>query len=156
MAELAPQFSANRMLREYVQTYYLGAAEAVRRRTADHCAVAQDLLEWQRSLGNRWTGIRFEEARIESDGTSYRYEVRCRLGELDPASVAVELYADARGARTTERHAMERTEVLDGGVALYRTVLDSSRDAHDYTPRAIPRHADAIVPLEAAEIVWQR
>jgi hypothetical protein len=31
-----------------------------------------------------------------------------------------------------------------------------ARPAGDYTPRVIPNHPAAIVPLEAAQIVWQR
>ena len=37
-----------------------------------------------------------------------------------------------------------------------RFSAQASRPAADYTPRLVPRHRDALVPLEAPEILWQR
>jgi glycogen phosphorylase len=34
--------------------------------------------------------------------------------------------------------------------------VPASRPATDYTPRLVPYHPDARVPLEANEILWQR
>jgi hypothetical protein len=34
--------------------------------------------------------------------------------------------------------------------------LVTNRAITEYTLRAIPQHADAIVPLETAEILWER
>jgi len=34
--------------------------------------------------------------------------------------------------------------------------VPTSRPATDYTVRVVPYHPDAIVPLEAAQILWQR
>lgn len=38
----------------------------------------------------------------------------------------------------------------------YSVSVPASRPAADYTPRLIPHHPDAFVPLEAPEILWQR
>ena len=43
MAELTPQFSTNRMVREYVERLYLPAAQAYRDRTAERAAKAVHL-----------------------------------------------------------------------------------------------------------------
>ena len=42
MARLAPRFSANRTVREYTENYYLPAAAAYRRRTADRGALRRE------------------------------------------------------------------------------------------------------------------
>ena len=34
--------------------------------------------------------------------------------------------------------------------------VECQSEADDYTPRLIPDHPDALVPLEASEILWQR
>jgi starch phosphorylase len=39
---------------------------------------------------------------------------------------------------------------------LYSAQVSALRPATDYTPRLIPYHPDAVVPLEAAQILWQR
>jgi starch phosphorylase len=38
----------------------------------------------------------------------------------------------------------------------YAATVPASRPAADYTARLVPRHPEAIVPLEAPEILWQR
>jgi starch phosphorylase len=39
---------------------------------------------------------------------------------------------------------------------VYNAQVPASRPVSDYTPRVIPYHPDAIIPLEAAQILWQR
>ena len=39
---------------------------------------------------------------------------------------------------------------------LYSVRVSATRPAVDYTPRLIPHNDEAIVPLEAFEILWQR
>ena len=53
---------------------------------------------------------------------------------------------------------MQRARPLTGAANtyVYTAELTHARPANDYTPRLIPQHPDAIVPLEAAQILWQR
>ena len=44
---------------------------------------------------------------------------------------------------------------LDGSYTL-RTTLPARRPAGDYTPRVVPWHPGAAVPLEANHILWYR
>jgi starch phosphorylase len=56
------------------------------------------------------------------------------------------------------RQPMTPTRKLDGPGHAYEYVakVPALRPAEEYTPRLIPRHPDAVVPLEAPEILWQR
>jgi starch phosphorylase len=68
------------------------------------------------------------------------------------------LYADPVNDGQPERHAMERVRKLDEpdrGYE-YRVSVPAARPVGDYTPRLLPRHPIASVPLEAHEILWQR
>jgi starch phosphorylase len=38
---------------------------------------------------------------------------------------------------------------------VYRACVPASRPAHAYTPRLVPSHPVAAVPLEATPILWQ-
>lgn len=153
MAELAPRFSANRMVRQYVEGSYVPAASALRRRMAAGCALAYDLVGWQRSVKETWPGLHFGEPFIRENGATYEYEVRCSLGRIEPANVAVELYADGSHV---ERHPMKHGPIEADGSTVYRAVIQTKRNIGDFTPRAVPHRPEAIVPLEAAEITWQR
>jgi starch phosphorylase len=53
---------------------------------------------------------------------------------------------------------MERARKLDGtgdGYE-YRVSIPAGRPLGDYTPRLVPNHPNASIPLEAPEILWQR
>jgi glycogen phosphorylase len=40
------------------------------------------------------------------------------------------------------------------GATAYTASVAASRPAADYTPRLVPQHAEAFVPLEAPFILW--
>jgi starch phosphorylase len=55
-------------------------------------------------------------------------------------------------------HAMTREASPDNASGRHVHVADvpAGRPATDYTPRLVPFHPDAAVPLEAPFILWQR
>jgi starch phosphorylase len=42
------------------------------------------------------------------------------------------------------------------GAFNYSAQVSATRPASDYTARIVPYHPNALVPLEAEQIVWQR
>src|SRR2546428_10792122 len=54
MARLTPQFSTNRVVREYTDTYYVPAAARYRARAADKAALGAQLGGWARDLPQHW------------------------------------------------------------------------------------------------------
>jgi starch phosphorylase len=38
----------------------------------------------------------------------------------------------------------------------FHAMVPNTRPASDYTPRVIPQRSRAVVPLESAQILWQR
>jgi len=46
-------------------------------------------------------------------------------------------------------------KLTDGGI-LYSACAELGRNADDFTPRIVPNHSSASVPLEANQILWQR
>jgi len=159
MARLAPQFSGNRMIREYLETFYLPATDAVRRRCADGARLARGLRGWWSDLAAHWPELRFGPLEVQRDADAWQFEIAVALGAIEPSQVRVELYAPALEAGTpAERVEMERHEPTAGGGHgyHYRTVVRTSRPASDYTPRIVPFHPEAHVPTEAGLILWQR
>jgi starch phosphorylase len=158
MTRLTPRFSANRVVREYTETYYLPLASAYRTRSADKGEAGAQLLAWQRAVAAHWPETRFGDLRVEPQGSDRRVTVPVYLGDLDPKGVRVELYANPLNGGPPERHAMEGGRTSDdarGGYE-YSVTISSARPIGDYTPRLIPHHPMASVPLEAPEILWQR
>ena len=64
----------------------------------------------------------------------------------------VELYAEAQKDEKSITQAMDRGERLAGttGGLTYTASVPTGRSVADYTPRIVPQHAGAFVPLEAA------
>jgi starch phosphorylase len=158
MSRLTPRFSANRVVREYTETYYTPLAAAYRARAERKGALGADLLQWRRGLAEHWREARFGVVRAETRGAEHHVTVDVYLGDLDPAAVRVELYADPVNGEKSESRIMAPTRKLDepGNGYEYHVSLSASRPLGDYTPRLVPYHPAAAVPLETHEILWQR
>jgi len=157
MARLTPQFSANRAVREYTEQQYLPAAAAYRERAADKGTMGARVVDWQQTLDLQWDTLRFGELKVVSEAGQHSFEVEVYLGSLDPNSVRVELYADGRNGGESERLEMRRSQPLtESNGYIFSAQVPVTRPSTDYTARVIPQHEGVAVPLEAAQILWQR
>jgi glycogen phosphorylase len=156
MARLTPTFSTNRVVRQYTEQHYLPAADAFRERAANGGSLAAGLLDWNAALAKHWSKLRFGSVCVEKRENQDFFQVQVFLDDLDPDSVKVELYAEARNGDGPATHAMERGERLVGSVNgfTYTSHVPATRPATDYTPRLIPHREGAFVPLEAPYILW--
>lgn len=158
MSRLTPQFSSNRMVREYVERVYLPAADVVRRRLEDGGKLAIDLETWERRLREGWTGLQFGDLQVERAQDHWRFTVQVYVGTLDPDQLRVELYADPmRAGEPPLRITMGRGESLPGPLRgyLFQAECPAERPSHHFTPRILPFHTEATVPIEAPLILWQ-
>ncbi len=158
MARLTPRFSANRTVREYTEQHYLPSASAYRERAANKGAIGRQMVDWQHSLEQKWAALRFGEVKVETHGEQHVFEVQVCLNDLDPKAVRVELYADGINGSSPVRQEMKRGRQLVGAVRgyIYSVTVSATRPATDYTARVIPNYDSVAVPLEAAQILWQR
>ena len=163
MARLTPEFSANRTVRQYTRSYYLPAADALRERSNDNGAPGVAILNWQRHIADHWARLRFDDLHVEDrdvepDGICHVFTVRAYLNELDPTALRVELYAAALPGGEPVRVVMVRGEALIGSMNAwtFTAAVPADRPATDFTPRIVPFHQGALVPLEANQILWYR
>jgi starch phosphorylase len=158
MAQLTPRFSANRAVREYTERYYLPAARAWRERAAKDGEQGAQIVEWRRALARHLQSAHFGNLQVETAGHEHLFQIQVYLNELDAEMVRVELYADAPDGGSPTRQEMARTGELVGAANgyIYSARAPASRPASDYTPRLVPYHRHAAVPLEASHILWQR
>jgi starch phosphorylase len=158
LARLTPLFSSNRMMRDYVEKCYLPAARNYRRRTAEKAALASQVEHWHKTVQDHWSDVHFGNRYVQETDHDRFVRVQVYLGRLDRESVAVELYAEGINGAEPVRVWMERVEAATGAVNgwIYQGMIDKERPVDDYTPRLVPYHPDASVPLEAAQILWFR
>jgi starch phosphorylase len=158
MARLTPRFSADRAVREYTEQHYLPAATSYHSRVADKGAIGRQMVDWQRSLEQKWAALRFGEVKVETKGQQHVFDVQVYLNDLDPTAVRVELYSDAVNGGAPAQQTMKSVRQLAGvpGGYVYSAAVSATRPPADYTARMIPQRSGAAVPLESARILWQR
>ncbi len=158
MARLTPRYSTNRVVREYLEQFYLPAAGSYRRRAADNGAIGEQILKWHRELNQKWAALHFGELKIETYDGQHVFEVPLYLDDVDPGGVRVELYADNSDGVSPFRMEMKQAQKLTGAQNgyTYRAMVPASRPANEFTPRVTANYNGVPVPLEASEILWQR
>ena len=159
MAVLTPRFSANRTVREYTEHYYIPAASSYYERSTDEGAKGKKLLNWQHTLEQKWAGVRFGEIKVATNKKQQHiFEVNVFLNDIEQNAVRVELYADGINSGSPVLQEMKCIRHAEGKAVgyIYETQVSAVRPATDYTARVIPFYEGVSVPLEAAQILWQR
>jgi starch phosphorylase len=158
MAQLTPQFSSSRTVREYTEQHYLPAAAHYRERSADKGVFGVQIMNWRHALEQKWDALRFGEVKIETADGQHVFEAQIYLDGLEPEAVRAELYADGLNGAAPERVEMKRVRQLVGATNAYtyRASVPAFRPPSDYTARLIPYRDSVAIPLEENHILWQR
>jgi starch phosphorylase len=157
MAQLTPRFSASRAVREYTEQHYLPAAAAYRERAANKGAMGRRVVDWQHRLREKWATLHFGEVNVETRGEQHVFEVEVYLGDLDPDAVRIELYANGSMGGAPVQQQMQRVrQVAVSGNYVYSASVSAVRRPEEYTARVIPNCDGVAIPLEDAQILWQR
>ncbi len=158
MMTLAPQFSSNRMVRDYVEQFYFPAASDYKKRQAKHGQLARQLQNWYHALTLHWHQIHFGNIEIQKTDNGWFFQIQVYLGEILPDQVSVELYAEGIDDEKPQVVESDCKEKMTGAIHGYTYVanIETTRPATDFTARIIPQHTEAQIPAEASMIVWQR
>jgi starch phosphorylase len=156
MSLLTMRFSSDRMVREYVEQAYIPAAAAMARRSGNDAAIALELCEWHDHLEQNWKDLHFGEVHVVETNVCWQFNVAVYFGEMPPAAVRVELFAEPDGDGRPSVIPMRRGEPLSGSTNGFSYIAEvpASRPVRDYTPRIVPWHPDAFLPSEESWILW--
>jgi starch phosphorylase len=158
MAQLTPRFSADRVVREYTEQHYLPAASRYLERAANKGAIGKQLTDQLHALKQKWDSMRFGEVKFETIEKQHKFEVQIYFNDLDADQVQVELFANGMNGEAPVVQKMTRDSKLEGtgNGYLFNASVTSSRQAIDFTARAIPYFPNVSIPLEIPRILWQR
>jgi starch phosphorylase len=158
MARLAPRFSANRAVRQYTEEHYLPAAAAYRNRIANQGAAGRQIAEWRQAIEQKWDTLGFGEMKVETDEKRHAFEIQVDLNGLSPNAVRIELYAEGIDGAPPVRQEMKCVSKQAGAATaqVYGAEVPATRPAADYTARLMPQFKGLAIPLEAANVLWQR
>ena len=158
MASLTPTYSSSRMARDYVEQYYLIGAAELRRRSADGGEPARAMHSWEARLRRHWSGLHIGETSLSREGEAWSFSIPVYLGEIAPADIAVQLYADPRDAEPPFVGVLVRGEGIIGTTNghIYTGTAPATRPAEEYTIRIVPYFPGVRVPAELSLILWQK
>jgi starch phosphorylase len=127
-------------------------------RIANKGAVGKQVVDWRHRLEQKWATLHSGEVRVETKGKQHVFAIQVYLNDLDPKSVRLELYADGVNGGALLRQKMNYLYPLadESGSYLYSATVTAARPAADYVARVIPQGNGIAVPLESAQILWQR
>ena len=85
-------------------------------------------------------------------------KLKVYLNDIDPNAVRVELYADGINGSSPVKQEMKLISQSANMTSscVYGAQVPAARPATDYTARVIPQYDGIVIPLEAAQILWQR
>lgn len=157
MSRLAPQFSTNRMAREYIEQLYLPAAAAFRHRTAQKGKIAKGLRQWDKQLRRHWHKVHWGNLIVSEEKDGWVFEVQIYLGEVSPDFIQAQVYADPVEMGTPVCEIMRCHTSIPGTVNgyLYIGSVSTTRPNTDFTPRIVAYHPDALTPTENNLILWR-
>ena len=178
MASVLPAFNSERVLRDYLQEYYVPAARHGRTLAADDFSAARELARWKEKVRAAWPGVSLKLLASPATEISYTgrvtLDVEVALNGLAPRDVRVECqarrvlgselvvpvqgYAENRrpkhGARYLEGRAallvpFTPSDVDQNGVCRYRLELQPPwAGTLQYEVRAAPDHPHLSHPYE--------
>lgn len=156
MSRLAPRYSTNRMVQDYVESMYLPSAAAYQRRCEQQGHLAHELCQWERDLRHHWQEIHWGNLQVNAVKEGWLFAVQVYLGEISADYVQVQLYADASDRGETNLQVMNQGVEIAGASNAYnyRCSIHTSRPSSDFTPRIIAHHPEARVPAENILIKW--
>lgn len=152
---IAPEFSTERMVRDYIYTMYIPALERGERLADEQFAKAKTLAEWKAWMKRNWEyikivsiekgeNVRDDEGNIKPD---FEVIITCDLGPISPADVTVELcrgIMDKRGEfKSMGIEAMSRLgEIWEGFYSYAAVASPDEREGYGFFFHVVPTHPD--------------
>ncbi|WP_417514494.1 alpha-glucan family phosphorylase [Marinobacter sp.] len=152
MDKLTAQYSANRMVREYIDAFYLPMIELGRQRDPK---TAAEIVREYREIDSHWPKLRFSAVNVqEADGTQ-RFTVDAYLDGIPEPRIAVELVAEASEYGPRSVTVMDMKYALSGSSHgfVYECIVPARPEGH-YTPRLRLKDERLTLPMENQAVLW--
>ena len=163
MKRLCPVFNTNRMVKEYVERFYIPAAKRYSDLAAEGGAKLGPIVEWRKRF--RTAGSQVKIARVQAEnsreirvGEKIRVTASVVLGEIPPEYVRVQIVSGSVSAGDTIVNSSSSDMKHVGMTAnehQYEGQLECVESgSYGFSVRVIPCHPDVRVPFEHPWLVW--
>ncbi len=164
IAHLVPEFNTARMVREYVEDFYVPAIRLSEQMRANDLGGARDLVRWKERVQGEWPRVQVRGVVAKSPeqiqvGQSMQVEATVDLGGLAPEDVVVELYHGPTAGGLELQHGEVSRMKLEGkadtgGFRYSGEIAPRDSGAHAFTVRVMPWNATMTHPYETSLVRW--
>ena len=162
IATVAPLFNAQRMVKDYVRTYYGPASERGRKMARSGHRAATELAAWRKHVAESWPSVYFSARPLEESvhriGDEVEIEAVLNPRGLADDDIRVEVVysRDEDALQTNLRSAaMKKISVYPDGGELYRVRFRPELSGRlAYGVRAYAAHPTLASPFDAGAIRW--
>ena len=164
IAQVASNFTTNRMLTDYCNQYYLPQAERYSALAANDAFKAREIAAWKQLVGAEWNNIRivsYSQPEVSYDLSQknlMHMEVVLDLGRIRPEDIGVEIIFTSVNSRN-KLHIQEVQEYslvsYEGGVARYQVdILPERTGMYQVGTRLFPKNADLPHRQDIPYVKW--
>ncbi len=165
ISKLTPEFNTNRMVQEYLERFYLTAAENSLDLVKDDFAKTKELALWIKKVRGEWQSVKIEDVTADTShdyvvGSEMAVSAKVRLGSLTPEDVSVEVYYGSLD---------QRREISKADTVVLQPKGNSSDESclfkgfvpcmhsgqHGFNVRVLPKHEHLVQPYNLGLILWQ-
>ena len=164
MRVVCPHFNTNRMVRQYLDKYYLPANEKWKKIGNDGGRTAKQLMEWRDTINQHWHAIDILSMTAPNGttvkiGDDLQVDADVTLGKLKPSDIVVQLYfgrVDEYGTlKGTQAIPMSVVKESQNGATKFRAKFTAQTSGqHGFSIRVLPHHNLVSNPIEAGLIKW--
>ena len=166
IADIASNFTTNRMLIDYEDRFYNKLADRKREIVANSYQLAREIAAWKRKVSAAWDAVRVvntERVRIDQEavfvGEKYHFEVTLDVQNLQPEDIGVEMVVAQQIVgremvdvkRTIE---LQRTKVEGQLVTYSLDFVPEEAGTFDYALRIFPQNKHLPHRMDFALVKW--
>jgi len=155
---VAPQFSMQRQVIDYIEGYYAPLWIRGAKVAADHMALAKDLSAWKHEIVGKWNDVTLEAfAETPSSaktGDTVSVQARVHTGGIDPKFLRVEAVLQREGSDAFSSTPLALQSAQDGWAEYSAQVPLSESGKLDIGARVLPYRPELGNLLEMALIKW--
>jgi glycogen phosphorylase len=160
---VCPYFNTNRMVRSYLEDYYIPAMERWSKIGNDGGKAAKDFAAWRAKVHANWDSVEVvalasNQEREIKIGAEIEIQAKIKLGKLSPKDVEVQLYygqVDETGMLKSPGALPMTLGQAGGGVTAFQAVLKvESTGQLGFSVRVLPSHPLLENPAEIGLIKW--
>ena len=161
------KFSAQRMLMDYADKFYIPAISAARRLRADDFTLTKEVTAWIERVSNSWDRIAIRDIKFENAGGTVEVgqlidvNMMVDLGEITPGDVAVEIVSGQLNSQERFLSISPTAATLNGssegdhGVYQYHgQVVCRESGRLGITARVVPKNENLLHTVKPKLISW--